>query len=167
MVHSPGYPTDNNRQPDREERSWEKQRGSQRGSWDEEAPRLGKRDLYIRCSNTKYNNYFNLTEDCPSIPDEIDEMKNMPFCEALGSLMWSQVATRPDLAYSINKLACFAHNPGKTHWNALKHMLAYVKGTMDYGIMSYDGKYPINNIISFLFYIITNFSILNSCCLLL
>jgi len=33
--------------------------------------------------------------------------------------------------------------------------------------LSYDRKYPINNIISFLFYIITNFSILNSCCLLL
>jgi len=33
--------------------------------------------------------------------------------------------------------------------------------------LSYDGKYPINNIISFLFYIITNFSLLNSCCLLL
>jgi len=34
-------------------------------------------------------------------------------------------------------------------------------------VLSYDGKYSINNIISFLFYIITNFSILNSCCLLL
>ena len=48
MAHSLGYPTDNNRQSDREERSQEKQRGSQRGSWDEEAPRLGKRDLYIK-----------------------------------------------------------------------------------------------------------------------
>ena len=34
-------------------------------------------------------------------------------------------------------------------------------------IMSYDGKYPFNNIIYFIFYIITNFSLLNSCCLLL
>ena len=33
--------------------------------------------------------------------------------------------------------------------------------------LSYDGKYPVNNIISFIFYIITNFSLLNSCCLLL
>ena len=33
--------------------------------------------------------------------------------------------------------------------------------------ISYDGKYPLNNIISFIFYIITNFSLLNSCCLLL
>jgi len=34
-------------------------------------------------------------------------------------------------------------------------------------VLLYDRKYPFNNIISFLFYIITNFSILNSCCLLL
>jgi len=61
MAHLLGYPTDNNRQPDREERSQEKQRGSRRGSRDEEAPRLGKHDLYIRYRNTKYNNYFNLT----------------------------------------------------------------------------------------------------------
>jgi len=56
MAHSPGYPTDKNRRSDREERSREKQRGSRRGSWDEEAPHLGKCDLYIRYSNTQYNN---------------------------------------------------------------------------------------------------------------
>jgi len=28
MAHSPGYPTDIDRQSDRKERSWEKQRGS-------------------------------------------------------------------------------------------------------------------------------------------
>jgi len=33
--------------------------------------------------------------------------------------------------------------------------------------LSYDGKYPFNNIISFIFYIITKFLLLNSCCLLL
>ena len=48
MAHSPGYPTNNNRQPDGKERSREKQRGSQRGSRDEEALHLGKRDLYIK-----------------------------------------------------------------------------------------------------------------------
>ena len=48
MAHSPGYPTDINRQPDREKRSREKQRGSRRGSWDKEAPHLGKHNLYIK-----------------------------------------------------------------------------------------------------------------------
>jgi len=74
MAHSPGYPTDNNRQPDGKERSREKQRGSRHGSRDEEAPHLGKRDLYIRYSNTQYNNYFNLTvramlDDCSVLAD--------------------------------------------------------------------------------------------------
>jgi len=38
------------------------------------------------------------------------------------------------LFFSVNLLACFAHNPGKPHWSALKHVLAYVKGTIDYRI---------------------------------
>jgi len=48
MAHSPGYPTDNNRQSDGKGRSREKQRGSRHGSRDEEALHLGKCDLYIR-----------------------------------------------------------------------------------------------------------------------
>lgn len=61
-------------------------------------------------------------------------MDNIPYREALGSLMWLQVATRPDLSFSVNLLARFAHNPGRMHWNALKHVMAYVKGTINYGI---------------------------------
>jgi len=78
-------------------------------------------------------------EDCPITPDEADEMKDIPFCKALGLLMWLQVATRPDLAFSVNKLAHFSYNPGRAHWNALKHILAYVKGMIDYGI-TYKGS---------------------------
>jgi len=42
-------------------------------------------------------------------------MKKIPFQEALGLLMWLQIATRPDLTLFVNILACFAHNPGMTH----------------------------------------------------
>jgi len=73
-------------------------------------------------------------EDCPSTPAEIEEMKKIPYREALGSLMWLQVATHPDLSFPVNLLAHFAHNPGRAHWNALKHVLGYIKGTLDYGI---------------------------------
>jgi len=48
MAHLPGYPTDNNRQPDGKGRSREKQRDIQCGSWDKEALCLGKHDLYIK-----------------------------------------------------------------------------------------------------------------------
>ena len=81
-----------------------------------------------------------LIEDCPATPDEENKMKDTPFQEALGLLMWLQVATRPDLAFSVNILAHYAYNPGKAHWNVLKHILAYVKGTKHYGITYKSGS---------------------------
>jgi len=70
---------------------------------------------------------------------EIEEMRKVPYCEVLGSLMWMQVMTQPDLSYPVNLLACFAHNLGKAHWNALKHVLGYIKRTLDYAIRYHTG----------------------------
>ena len=78
-------------------------------------------------------------EDCPANTSEIEEMRKVPYHEVLGSLMWMQVATWPDLSYPVNLLAHFAHNPGKTHWNALKHVLEYIKRTLDYTIRYHAG----------------------------
>ena len=73
-------------------------------------------------------------DDCPTNAQDIDEMKNVLYCEALGSLMWLQVATRPDLSFAVNILSRFTHNPGKPYWNALKHTLAYIKATTHYRV---------------------------------
>lgn len=51
-----------------------------------------------------------------------------------GSLMWVQVATRPDLLFAVGLLARFQANPGLAHWQALIHVLGYVKGTFKYRI---------------------------------
>ena len=48
--------------------------------------------------------------------------------------MWLQIAIKPNITFLVNKLVCFAHNLGKAYWNALKHVMAYIKGTIDYGI---------------------------------
>jgi len=79
------------------------------------------------------------TKDCPANASEIEEMRKVPYHKALGSLMWMQVATRPDLSYPVNLLARFAHNPGKAHWNVLKHVLGYIKRTLDYVIRYHAG----------------------------
>ncbi|KNZ81205.1 Copia protein [Termitomyces sp. J132] len=55
--------------------------------------------------------------------------------QLLGALMWAQAATRPDLSFAVALLACFQANPGPAHWKALLHVLAYIKGTLDYKIV--------------------------------
>jgi ATP-binding cassette subfamily B (MDR/TAP) protein 1 len=61
-------------------------------------------------------------------------MKSVPYAPAVGSLMYVMVATRPDIAYAVGLVSRFMHNPGRPHWNVVKHIFIYLMGTQDYGI---------------------------------
>lgn len=43
--------------------------------------------------------------------------------------------TRPALSFVVNKLCKFMSNPGETHIAALKHLMRYLKGTQEAGLM--------------------------------
>jgi hypothetical protein len=55
-------------------------------------------------------------------------MKNVPYYQAMGSLMWAAIMTRPDIAFAMSLLLQFMENPGKAHWEAIKRVLKYLKG---------------------------------------
>jgi hypothetical protein len=61
-------------------------------------------------------------------------MKDKLYRAVLRSVMWGQLATRPDLSFSVSLLSRFQANPGIDHWNALLHVIGYVKNTLDYGL---------------------------------
>jgi hypothetical protein len=61
-------------------------------------------------------------------------MADKPYREATGSVMHAANTTRPDLAFSVGRLASCVENPQPEHWKAVQHLLAYVKGTIDYKI---------------------------------
>ncbi|CAA7264651.1 unnamed protein product [Cyclocybe aegerita] len=70
-------------------------------------------------------------EGCPTTPEEKAEMENIPYISAVGSLMYLATMTQPDIAYTVGVLARFNSNPGKLHWQAVKHLFRYLKGTLD------------------------------------
>jgi hypothetical protein len=77
-----------------------------------------------------------LTSDmCPKTDDEVAEMRNVPYLVAVGSLMYLTTTTRPDIAFAVGVLGRFNHNPGPRYWLAVKHLLHYLKGTMDYKLV--------------------------------
>ena len=51
----------------------------------------------------------------------------------VGSLQYLSL-TRPDIAFSTNKLAQFMQNPRTAHWSALKRVLRYLAGSCDKGV---------------------------------
>ena len=62
-------------------------------------------------------------------------MKNIPYASTVGSLIYAQVCTRPDIAYAIGVLERYQSNPGMDHWRAAKKFMRYLQGTKDYMLM--------------------------------
>ncbi|CDF35378.1 unnamed protein product [Chondrus crispus] len=69
-----------------------------------------------------------------TISTENDSETNVPYREAVGSLMYLMVGTRPDLAYAIGKLSQHSANPCESHWAGVKRVMRYVQGTRNLGI---------------------------------
>ena len=58
----------------------------------------------------------------------------VPYLSAISALMYLENYTRPDIAFSINLLARYSSAPTKRHWNGIKHILRYLRGTSDMGL---------------------------------
>lgn len=56
-----------------------------------------------------------------------------------GSIMFSIVETRPDIAFATSIIRCFAKNPGNHHNKIVKTILLYLKGLRERGI-AYDDQ---------------------------
>ncbi|KAL5567384.1 hypothetical protein UlMin_030548 [Ulmus minor] len=80
--------------------------------------------------------YFKLDNSlCPKTEEEKDSMLNVPYSNAVGSLMYFMVSTRPDLSFAMSVLSRFMSNLGNYHWEAMKWLLRYVKGTKNLGLI--------------------------------
>ena len=58
-------------------------------------------------------------------------MAKAPYASAVDSLMYAIVCTRPDIAQAVGVISPFMSNPGKDHWEGVKWLLRYLKGTSD------------------------------------
>ena len=55
-------------------------------------------------------------------------MHNVPYCEAVGTLNWAMLATRPDIVFTVSTVARFSANPGMAHWTVVKCIFRYLVG---------------------------------------
>ncbi|XP_073152743.1 secreted RxLR effector protein 161-like [Henckelia pumila] len=60
---------------------------------------------------------------------DANHMKSVPYSNAVGSIMYSMVSTRPDIAYGLGLISRFMSNPSEEHWRAVKWLLRYLKET--------------------------------------
>ncbi|MCO5574559.1 hypothetical protein L7F22_028347 [Adiantum nelumboides] len=69
--------------------------------------------------STPMDAYVKLSKnDCPKSDAKKEKMEKVPYSAAVGSLM-----------YAVGVVSMYMTNPGKKHWEAVKHVLRYLKGS--------------------------------------
>ena len=79
-------------------------------------------------------------DQCLTTIEEKAAMNAVPYREAIGVLNWVAVGTWPDIVFAIGQLAQFMKNPGCVHWEAVKWVLQYLKGTWDWRLVYGGGE---------------------------
>ena len=75
----------------------------------------------------------NLTKDmCSKTPEQIERMRNVPYANVVGCLMYAMLCTRPDICFAVRMVSRYQSSPGDVHWKAVKRILRYLKGKAGY-----------------------------------
>ncbi|KAL4183097.1 hypothetical protein AMTRI_Chr11g96500 [Amborella trichopoda] len=79
---------------------------------------------------------------CPTENIDIGAMERVAYRSAVGSLMYAMTGIRPNLSFVMSLVSGFQKNPREEHWKAVKRILRYLKGAMNYAL-TYKGRTEI------------------------
>jgi hypothetical protein len=65
----------------------------------------------------------------PSTDSDFEYMSKVSYSSVVGSLMYAMVCSRPNLSYAMSLVSRYMTNPGKEHWNVVKWIFRYLRGT--------------------------------------
>jgi hypothetical protein len=69
------------------------------------------------------------TNQSPKTPKDVATMRNIPYRQVIGSLMYASLGTWPEITFAVTQLSKFIQNPGPAHWEAVQNIFRYLKGT--------------------------------------
>ena len=70
-------------------------------------------------------------DQCPQNDIEGDQMIAVPYSSVVGSLMYAQVCTHPNIAFVVGVLGRYLSDPSQSHWKTAKKVLRYLQGNKD------------------------------------
>ena len=67
--------------------------------------------------------------------EECETVDQVLYQSAVGTLLYLSVGTRPDITFAVSNVAKYCAKPNKQHWVAVKRILRYLRGTLNFGIL--------------------------------
>ena len=76
----------------------------------------------------------------PNAVDNSDPQPTMNYREVVSSLIYLMTCTRPDISWIVTRLSQSLENPGAAEWIMLKHVLRYLRGSLNNGLLYQKSK---------------------------
>ncbi|GJR00665.1 ribonuclease H-like domain-containing protein [Tanacetum coccineum] len=105
------------------------------------------RHLAYFCSQSKFTRHFlselickivtrqrTLLNRVQSMVRNVTAVSDPTLYRSLAGALQYLTFTRPDLSYVVQQVCLYMHDPRDPHFTALKRILRYVRGTLDYGL---------------------------------
>ncbi|XP_060177732.1 uncharacterized mitochondrial protein AtMg00810-like [Lycium barbarum] len=99
---------------------------------------------------------MSLSSPSPTLVDtksKLSASKDAPFddptkyCQLAGALQYLTF-TRPDISYAVQQVCLHMHDPRNEHMAALKRILRYIQGSIDFGLHLY--KSTVSSLVSYI-----------------
>ncbi|MBW0567405.1 hypothetical protein O181_107120 [Austropuccinia psidii MF-1] len=69
-----------------------------------------------------------LPQNCKLLSN-LSKEKDREYLKRIGMLLYIVEGTRPDISYVVNYLAQFSIGTNSSHWEALEHLIGYLRNT--------------------------------------
>ena len=76
------------------------------------------------------------------------------YAQIIGSLIYLENCTRPDIAYAVGRLSRYTQSPNQDHWVVIRRVLTYLRGTNDYCCVIVDFQMSLNDLVMPIRYLI-------------
>ena len=78
-------------------------------------------------------------QDAPQTTEEVAEIRDVRYREAVGALLWTSTMTRPDVSDLVRTVAKSCDDPGKTHLKAMLQIIQYMLRTKGLKRLTFGG----------------------------
>jgi len=80
--------------------------------------------------STPYVAHFRLSAALsPQRNEEMKYMAHVPYSSAVGSITYAMLCTRSNISPAVSIVSRYMYYPDKSHWQVVKWILRYLKGT--------------------------------------
>lgn len=96
--------------------------------------------------NTPFGTHFKLSAKMsPQVQEDKRFMYRVPYYNVVGNFMYVMVCTRSNIVCALRCVSPYMDNPRKVHWQVVKWILRYLKGSTGIGLVFERGTIEVIN----------------------